>query len=101
MEFIIIIIVVLVILILFFSSNLGLRLRGKKTTGEVTDINSNTWTDQYGVSHTSYSIIYNFRTEDGRVYQGKKSIGSRRLSRGTAVTVYYSPKNPNRSDVSF
>ena len=101
MEIIIVIIIIVVVLVLFFSSNLDLRFRGKKSTGRVIDSSSRTWTDQYGVSHTSYTTTYDFQAEDGNTYRGTKSTGSRRVSIGTSVTVYYSPKNPNRNDATF
>lgn len=104
MGFLILIFIVFIIILLLFSANSNnyfLRYRGKQARGKVTSLNSTTRIDQYGVSHITYTVTYEFKAEDEKTYSGQQSIGSRRLSLGTPVTVYYSPTNPSQNRISY
>lgn len=104
MEFVILIFIVFIIILLLFNANSDSylpRYREKQARGKVTSLNSQTRTDQYGVSYITYIITYEFKAEDEKTYTGRKSIGSRKLSVGTLVTVYYSPTNPNQNRINY
>ena len=101
MVYWVIFIVIIILFIILWSAKLDVRMRGVKTTGSISDIRTHTYTDQYGVSHTSYSIVYEFRDEEGIRYTGTKKIGSNRFTLGDSVTVMYLPKNPQRNDADL
>ncbi|MGK7962481.1 DUF3592 domain-containing protein [Crocosphaera sp.] len=104
MGFLILIFIIFIIILLLFSGNFSSyipRYREKQAIGKVTSLNSTTRTNQYGVSYVTYIITYEFKAEDEKTYTGKQSIGSKRLSPETSITVYYSPTNPNQNRVRY
>ena len=96
----IIIIIIIVVIIFFIASKYDIRNRGTRTTGKVINVNSRTRTDQYGVSHTTYYITYEFQDSTGKSWTGEASSGSHR-SIGSTVTVYYLPDRPSRNVVDL
>ena len=94
---IIIIIIIAVVIIFFIASKYDVKMRGIKTTGKVTNVNSRTRVDQYGVSHTTYYITYTFDDNTGQSWSGEGTSSSSRYSIGSAITVYYLPKRPSRN----
>ena len=96
-----IIIILIIIIIVFLSSKLDVKFRGIKTTGAVIDVRSQTWTDQYGVAHTNYFILYEFYDRKGQRWTGEKKVNSNRISIGDTSTVYYLSKRPQRNIADF
>ena len=105
MEFIFILLLIVVAIIVIFTmvKKFDVRNKGIQTEGQISKISPRTYTDAYGISHTTYYAQYQFTDENGMVYRGEKSLGSARPSRteGETVTVYYLPEKPERNDADF
>jgi len=99
MEFLtVILVIVIVYLIFYFASGSDIRSRGVKTTGKISELDRQSWTDKYGHSHTTYYIKYQFQDDSGQSWTGKQSIGSAKGARvGQEITVYYLPNRPERN----
>ncbi len=98
---VIMLVIIALMIIIFLLSKQDIRMRGVKITGSVLDISSRTWTDQYGVAHINYYIIYEFYDRNGQRWTGEKKVNSHRLAVGDSLTVYYLPNRPQRNDADL